>query len=261
MNNKRIKLLWVLFLAVTIEGCGTNRIDLDSYIDTSVLEAHKAAIRDAIPKREPLCQACNNPYQIDGRRYFPLSTAAGYQKRGIASWYGPKFHGKTTSNGEIYNMYEMTAAHKTLPLPTYVSVTNVNNGKKVVVRINDRGPFVDDRIIDLSYAAALKLDVVKHGTAPVVVKAVAPLGYGFDAISDQKYYLAVGSFRNRNNANNFVGRLKTTGFDNAHINEKSVSGAIFHQVRIGPFKNRNEVEIVIDTVKARMRVEPIVISE
>jgi rare lipoprotein A len=112
-------------------------------------------------------------YDVLGKRYHVLPTSAGYRARGIASWYGPDFHGLATSSGEPYDMYAMTAAHTTLPLPTWVEVTNLENGKSVIVKVNDRGPFVDNRLIDLSYAAATRLDIVRNGTARVEVRAVA----------------------------------------------------------------------------------------
>jgi rare lipoprotein A len=128
---------------------------------------------DAVPRAEPRSKRGNpSSYVVFGKRYFVLATAAGYLERGAASWYGPGFQGSPTSSGEKYDMYAMTAAHKTLPLPAYVRVTNLNNGKSVVVRVNDRGPFVAGRIIDLSYTAAAKLDMVRAGTAPVEVQAL-----------------------------------------------------------------------------------------
>ena len=108
-----------------------------------------------------------------GQRYYVQASSVGYRETGVASWYGPKFHGRSTSNGETYDMYAMTAAHKTLPLPTYAEVTNLNNGRSIIVKINDRGPFHENRIIDLSYTAAIKLDIVKKGTGLVEVKAIS----------------------------------------------------------------------------------------
>jgi rare lipoprotein A len=131
------------------------------------------AIPDAVPRQEPLHPFANNPYKVLGRTYTPMTTNAGYREEGLASWYGRKFHGKPTSSGEPYDMYAMTAAHPTLPIPSYARVTNTENGKSVVVRINDRGPFHDNRVIDLSYTAAYKLDVLK-GVTPVTVEAVLP---------------------------------------------------------------------------------------
>lgn len=113
-----------------------------------------------------------NPYQILGKTYYPLKSSEGYRRKGIASWYGKDFHGKKTANGEIYNMYAMTAAHPTLPIPTYVRVTNIENGLSTVVRVNDRGPFLRGRIIDLSYAAASTLGMAEKGTSPVLLEAL-----------------------------------------------------------------------------------------
>ena len=131
------------------------------------------AIPDAMPRDEPLHAFANNPYKVLGKRYRPMASNVGYKVDGKASWYGRKFHGKATSSGEPYDMYAMTAAHPTLPIPSYARVTNAESGKSVVVRINDRGPFHDNRLIDLSYTAAYKLDVLK-GVTPVTVEAVLP---------------------------------------------------------------------------------------
>jgi len=133
-------------------------------------------IADAVPRYEPRSPYGNPPfYDVFGKRYFVLSSSADYVERGVASWYGPGFHKIRTSTGEIYDMYGMTAAHKTLPLPAYVRVTNLQNGRSIVVRVNDRGPFVGNRIIDLSYTAAAKLDMLRNGTAMVEVRSVGPI--------------------------------------------------------------------------------------
>lgn len=130
---------------------------------------------DAVPMAEPRSRYGNpKAYEVMGERYFVLNSAAGYKERGRASWYGTKFHGKRTSSGEPYDMYQMTAAHKTLPLPTYVRVTRKSNGRSVIVKVNDRGPFHTGRIIDLSYAAAARLDLLKEGSAEVEVEALDP---------------------------------------------------------------------------------------
>ena len=133
------------------------------------------AIPDAIPRAE-IKSLSGNPetYVIDGVTYRVMETSAGYREEGIASWYGGYFHGQRTSSGDIYDMYQMTAAHKSLPLPTYVRVTHLANGRSVILRVNDRGPFVDDRIIDLSFAAARKLGMAEIGTAQVEVVALDP---------------------------------------------------------------------------------------
>jgi len=132
---------------------------------------------ELIPRIEARSAQGNPPfYQVAGKRYTVLASAAGYRERGVASWYGRDFHGKNTSNGEPYDMYAMTAAHKTLPLPCYARVTNLSNGRSVVVRVNDRGPFVSNRVIDLSYSAASRLDMIRNGTAFVEVEALVPSG-------------------------------------------------------------------------------------
>jgi rare lipoprotein A len=133
------------------------------------------SIPEVIPRIEPRARSGNPPfYDVFGKRYYVLSSSVGYRERGVASWYGPGFHNVRTSIGEPYDMYGMTAAHKTLPLPAYVRVTNLQNGRSVVVRVNDRGPFVGNRIIDLSYTAAAKLDMLRNGTAMVEVRTIDP---------------------------------------------------------------------------------------
>ena len=135
-------------------------------IDTS-------AIPNATPKPEPITKAGNkSPYEVFGKTYWVLPSNKGYKESGVASWYGTKFHGRLTSNGEIYNMYGMTAAHKSLPIPSYARVTNTENGRSIVVRINDRGPFHDERLIDLSYVGAMKLGYADKGTAKVLIEAI-----------------------------------------------------------------------------------------
>src|SRR6476659_2686863 len=132
------------------------------------------AVPDAVPRIEPLHRAANRPYAVLGREYVPATSLKPYQERGIASWYGRKFHGQKTSIGETYDMYAMTAAHPTLPLPSYARVTNVASGKSVVVRVNDRGPFLHGRIIDLSFAAAHRLGIAQNGSGEVDVQAILP---------------------------------------------------------------------------------------
>ena len=165
---------WIVCaIAVAIAGCGSSKTQHDGPGSGRIPDMPG----DAVPRKEPRSKYGNGPrYEVFNKTYTVMQSSAGYQERGVASWYGKKFHGNLTSNRELYDMYEMTAAHKTLPLPTYVQVRNLRNNQTVVVRVNDRGPFVDNRIIDLSYAAALKLDLIKDGTGLVEVTA-----YNFDA--------------------------------------------------------------------------------
>ncbi|MDC0602471.1 septal ring lytic transglycosylase RlpA family protein [Aliiglaciecola sp.] len=162
----------ILLLTIFIAACADNgrySQHTDSkpkYIDENI------DFRDVTPRFEPYLAASLRPYTVLGKHYRPLKTAKGYEKTGIASWYGQKFHGHLTANGEVYNMFAMSAAHKTLPLPSFVRVTNLANGKQAIVRINDRGPFHQKRIIDLSYAAAMKIGVLDTGTAKVKVEVM-----------------------------------------------------------------------------------------
>lgn len=167
-------ILALLTASVVLQGCSTSRYQHAQ--DFTPEPVHDlSTLKEPVPKLEPR-SAMGNPsrYTVWGKEYDVLPTAHGYQERGIASWYGMKFHGHQTSNGEIYDVYQFTAAHKTLPLPSYVRVTRVDNGESVVVRVNDRGPFHDGRIIDLSYAAAVRLGINKQGTALVDVEVIQP---------------------------------------------------------------------------------------
>lgn len=178
MSPRRAELL---VAAALLAGCATapqvppSGPAPDGFPDAAVVPPNLEQIADATPRPEPRSRYGNpKDYEVMGERYFVLGSAAGYQERGRASWYGTKFNGKRTSSGEPYDMFQMTAAHKTLPLPTYVRVTRVSNGRSVVVKVNDRGPFHQGRIIDLSYAAAAKLDLLKEGSAEVIVEALDP---------------------------------------------------------------------------------------
>jgi len=147
-------------------------------------EVDVSQLADAVPRVDPITIAGNkNPYTVNGVTYQLMPSAKGYSEEGMASWYGNKFHGRKTSNGETYSMYGMTAAHKTLPIPAYVGVTNLANGRQIIVRVNDRGPFHGGRIIDLSYAGAKKLGYHKHGTARVRVDAIDPANFQRNSVS------------------------------------------------------------------------------
>lgn len=174
-------------------------------------------------------------YTVMGRHYEVLQTAHGYQEKGIASWYGTKFHAHATSSGEEYDVYEMTAAHKTLPLPTYARVTNLENGRQVLVRINDRGPFHDNRIIDLSYAAAKKLGMLAKGTARVEVEAIAPSGESF---KKAKYYLQAGAFSSSDVALQIQNKLSHLTQEPVLVEQKDK----FFIVKAGPFTEKSSLD-------------------
>lgn len=162
----------ILFCALVLSGCmNTGRYSQKHDSEPRYLPV-EVNLTDAQPHYVEYIEANSRPYTVFGRHYFPMPDGKGYEAEGEASWYGQKFHGHLTANGEIYNMYDMTAAHKTLPLPSFVRVTNTENNKSAIVRVNDRGPFHNNRIIDLSWAAAKKLDFLKTGTAPVRLEVI-----------------------------------------------------------------------------------------
>jgi rare lipoprotein A len=196
------------------------------------------------------------PYEVDGQRYQPLRDHQGFSQRGIASWYGRKFHGRRTSNGEIYDMYAMTAAHKTLPLGVDVLVTNQRNGKSVKVRVNDRGPFVAGRVIDLSFAAARQLDIVDSGTAPVEVVALGfaslqggQVGYTVPVNYDAGHFaLQVGAFSQVTNAERFAASLRPR-FGRAEVHPGDADGRTLYRVRVGDFSSLHEAEAARERVR------------
>lgn len=226
---------------------------------------------DAVPRHEPRSKYGNGPvYEVLGQRYTVLPTSEGYQERGVASWYGKKFHGRLTSNREPYDMYAMTAAHKTLPLPTYVQVRNLQNNRTVVVRVNDRGPFLHNRIIDLSYAAALKLDMVKDGTALVQVTAIdvdAPAKPAVQAGSPpatatgDRIYVQVGAFGDRSNAERRLDLLRTAGIDFAFIHEDHAAEPPLFRVRIGPVVDVEQYDMLVDELESVGINDPYLIKD
>ena len=211
------------------------------------------AIGEVVPKAEPRSRKGNPPfYQVFGKRYFVLPDAAGYSERGVASWYGPGFHAASTANGERYDMYAMSAAHKTLPLPTYVQVTNLRNGRSITVRVNDRGPFKDTRIIDLSYSAAMKLDMVRDGTAFVEVRALTP-GQAPAApppANDPSLFVQAGAFGTEANALRLVAQLRTQGVANAFVRQDTVGGQPMFRVRVGPIPNVEQFDKALARLKS-----------
>ncbi len=207
-------------------------------------------IPDAVPRAEPKSKYGNPPsYVVHGRRYYVMDSAKGYVERGIASWYGKKFHGRKTSSGEIYNMYAMTAAHKSVPLPTYARVTNLKNGRSIVVKINDRGPFHGNRLIDLSYAAASKLGIVEQGTglvevraldprrpqpAPSVLVSADPVAASAESAPGASIYIQVGAFSSRKNAEHMLTQLDAHRLGQVSIQEGNNAQNVVYRVRIGP---------------------------
>jgi rare lipoprotein A len=209
------------------------------------------SVPNATPRPEPRSKLGNPPfYDVLGHRYFVLASAEGYVERGVASWYGPTFHGLRTATGEPYDMYGMTAAHKTLPLPCYVRVTNLRNGRSVVVRVNDRGPFVANRLIDLSYTAAAKLDMLRDGTALVEVRAITPGEPAAEALTRASelpapdLFVQVGAFSDEHNALRLFERLRAAGFTNAFVLARPEKSRLY-RVRLGPVAGVAEYDALV----------------
>ena len=184
---KRSSILLFFILAALLNGCSSSSSRYQhAYDSTPSRLPNQAELKDAIPRVEKYSRGGNKDYQVRGINYQVLAHANNFEQIGIASWYGRKFHGHLTSNGEIYDMYAMSAAHKNLPLPTYLKVTNLANNKSVIVRVNDRGPFHEKRIIDLSYSAAYKLDMLKTGTAQVKITSITNINNANATVPSKK---------------------------------------------------------------------------
>lgn len=231
----------LLLLALMISACG------GPAYDTRVLDTPSTVTLKGHQK----------PYTVNGERYDPLLSHDGFIEDGLASWYGKDFHGKKTSNGETYDMYGMSAAHKTLPLGVFVRVHNRNNGKEMVVRVNDRGPFVKGRIIDLSYAAAKELDVVGPGTAPVRIEALGyqrrdpsgTISYNAPASYDSGHFaVQIGAFSLADNARRLAGEMEKR-YGSAGVQTGTVNGALFHRVRVGSFRSLAVAETTRDELE------------
>lgn len=263
----------ICLITIFLSSCQTHHVKRDGppnfYVDES-------KIHNAVPKAEPLAKYGNmRSYRVFGKRYAVMRSFRHYDEVGIASWYGTQFHSHKTSSGERYNMLSMTAAHKTLPLPTYVRVTNLKNRRQVIVKVNDRGPFAPGRIIDVSYVAAKKLGMIGHGTAPVRVTAIDPWQYNrakhlfasrsswrpqvnktaqpnrtYNAtFSVQPVYLQVGAFRDLSNAIKLKQRLMHYFVTPVKIAYPTIYEA-FYRVQIGPFKDVIAADKITDQLKS-----------
>jgi rare lipoprotein A len=233
-------------LAAALAACGGGSPDRHDGPDGPPTRGMSASdVRDAVPRYEPRSPYGNGPvYEVWGESYRVMDSAAGYRERGTASWYGAKFHGRKTSSGEPYDLYKATAAHRTLPLPTYAEVTNLDNGKKVTVKINDRGPFHSERIIDLSYAAALKIGIVEQGTGRVEVRAVTFDGQDGNARLADDTYLQVGAFSQKASARRVEDDLRDNGVRDVDV--KRSRG--LYKVLVGPFDRAGDLARMADRV-------------
>jgi rare lipoprotein A len=219
-------------------------------------------VPDAEPKSEPLHPFANRPYAVLGKSYTPDEQRQRYRQRGLASWYGKKFHGLRTSSGEVYDMYAMTAAHRTLAIPSYVRVTHIESRKSVVVRVNDRGPFHSNRIIDLSYTAAYKLGMLGEGTTVVDVEAVDPQLSEILSARDEKHlkrvYLQLGAFSGRKQAESFVARAQSQLKPLKQALDIFVKDGLF-KVHAGPYKDKREAHAQAAKIGKVLNLKPLMI--
>lgn len=229
--------LWLVFALVT--GCSSSSNDRYTLSnDVAPKDPISVAnIEDAHPKYEPFSRGGNRDYTLRGKNYNIIKEPQGFTQTGHASWYGKKFHGHLTSNGEVYDMYSMSAAHKTLPIPSYVKVTNTANGKTVIVRVNDRGPFHQGRIIDLSYAAAYKVGVYQNGTAPVKIEYISVPKTQVDAAySKEKYLIQVAAVSDAKKAGTLAVKLGQSYSTDYSVEKQNG----INRVIIGPWNNQSD---------------------
>ena len=246
------------------------------------------AVPDALPRIEPLHRYANRPYVALGKTYVPLISVGAYKQRGVASWYGKKFHGQRTSVGEVYDMYAMTAAHPTLPIPSYARVTNLANQKSVIVRVNDRGPFLHDRVIDLSYTAAYKLDILANGSAEVEVESLSPTTNTRTIVANTvvsqplesslptvpvkaealatvdslpnsgNIYLQLGAFESQENAKAYLEKMRSKLSNTGKQFKLSDKGGMV-RVHIGPYISQPEARDSADSLEGVLGFKPMLI--
>jgi rare lipoprotein A len=287
MNSRLALMLLVVLLLAACSSAPTRSSHGGYYKDDGPggrPPANLDTIADAQPRREPLNRAANQPYEVFGKRYIPLTELRPFTQRGTASWYGKRFHGQKTSSGEPYDMYAMTAAHPRLPIPSYARVTNLANGKSVVVRINDRGPFLSDRIIDLSYAAAYRLGYVAAGSARVEVDSIVPGTDGLIAasappagqaakrpaaaaserepmsVSDEPrgVYLQLGAFSGRDNAVRFrasIYRQLAWLSDQIHV----LASGNLYKLHLGPYGSEADAGVIAARIQNELNLKPVFI--
>ncbi|MBJ6138384.1 septal ring lytic transglycosylase RlpA family protein [Marinobacter litoralis] len=289
---------WLALVAVVLAGCSsTPEVDHSSRYTIKQDRAPDgdydvSGLADAEPRYEAPRRAGNkSPYQVWGKSYHVVDSNDGYVKRGIASWYGQKFHGHKTSNGEVFNMYSMSAAHKSLRIPSYARVTNLDNGRSVVVRVNDRGPFHGDRLIDLSYAAAKKLGYQSRGTARVEVAAITVKPDGSMFLAGQPYnpngetvmakpapesvppeqpavesvrkalFVQLGAFGSPEPANAMLARAQRELENPVRVRQVSTSSGRFHRVQVGPFGSEDDARYAQSLIESKGFGNSIVLTD
>jgi rare lipoprotein A len=278
MSPNPSRLLLAIVLAALLSACGSNP-SRDGPPSGSGSVGRLPD--DPVPRPEARSRYGNGPnYEVFGKHYSVMPSAVGYKERGVASWYGKKFHGNLTSNREVYDMYQMTAAHKSLPLPTYVRVRNLSNDRTIIVRVNDRGPFVHNRIIDLSYAAAQKLDIVTNGTGLVEVEAIT-----FDASGNahttrqvstpppqsapaappknvpHRIYVQIGAFGSKANADRRLELLRSGGIGAAAVHVDNSVNPPLYRVRMGPIHGVEQYDLLVDELAKLGIADSIIVTD
>ena len=271
------KALVACVLTLVVAACGTTKKPDGKYYSDDgppeVVPANLDKVPDATPRDEPFHRFANRPYTVFGQSYVPVVNKQPGKERGMASWYGRKFHGQKTASGETYDMFAMTAAHKTLPIPSYVRVTHLKNGRSVVVRVNDRGPFHSGRIIDLSYAAAERLGIVAAGSAFVEVErlipgstAAAPAQSPQPAVIEVAtvsqdsagLWLQLGVFSSGEAAESFRAKVaKDLPWILEPVSISAKDG--MHRVRLGPYRNREEAAAIGEKVRTSLGFAPVMV--
>ena len=227
-------------------------------------------IPDAEPKYEALSKRASRPYVAFDKKYIPMKKIIPFEEEGYASWYGKRYHGRKTSIGETYDMYQMTGAHKTLPLPCYIKVTNLENKLSVIIRVNDRGPFIDERIVDLSYAAAQRLRIIEKGSELVKIEMLNPslakknldqsdnTSSADPSIKD--FYIQAGAFSSEDNATNLINKLTTIIFKNS-LNIRKINKNSLYLVTIGPYDTQKFAEKALKDISKKIQLNSFIISE
>ncbi len=288
---KPIKITAMIVFSLVLGACGGSPIKPEStgatrgesstkggsyYLDDgpgNISEAEIARIPDAVPRAENVRAANSRPYNALGQQYVPMKNYQPYRQRGVASWYGKRYHGNQTASGEPYDMYAMTAAHTTLPIPSYVRVTNPENGRSVIVRVNDRGPFLHDRLIDLSYVAAHKLGIVQKGsglveiewidTRPETMARAAAANGSTISSKANGVYVQVGAFKSQENADklreNLQSRNLTAAGDGRNVPIQSWYNEDTYRVRLGPYMNRSEADQAAARINQSVGINAIVV--
>lgn len=243
---KTLQACSLILIMILVQACSTPSRYQQAHDSTPIFQQSILNLPEPKPIREPMSRRGNpDRYEVWGKSYEVNKGLTEYSQQGIASWYGEKFHGHDTSNGEQFDVYQFSAAHKSLPLPSYVRVTNLDNNKSLVVRVNDRGPFHDDRLIDLSYAAAVRLDFAKQGTANVKVDLLAP------PLTERDYlFLQVAAFEAEPSALRMKQKLAGVVEEPVYITKDAHDGKWLHKVRIGPL-SPDKLEGVQGTLQAQ----------